>query len=122
MTEGKKVVIVNPGTSDELAHGQSGWFTRYVVPQLQAKGTKIWNGATVDSVSATSRSLSLTESGIPQTITCDSVIDLSDLVPNTELADALTAAGYEVHSVGDCADPWNIQRAVYSGNLCARTL
>ena len=53
VTEGKKVVIVNPGTSDELAHGQSGWFTRYIVPHMRAKGTKIWNGATVSSASAT---------------------------------------------------------------------
>ncbi len=121
VTEGKKVVIVNPGTSDELAHGQSGWFTRYIVPHMRAKGTKIWNGATVNSVSTTEVSFT-TEYGIDETVTCDSVIDLSDLVPNTELADALMAAGYEVHSVGDCVDPWNIQRAVYSGNLLARSL
>lgn len=50
------------------------------------------------------------------------MIDLSDLVPNTELADALAAAGHEVHSVGDRIDPWNIQRAVHGGNLLARTL
>lgn len=52
-TEGKKVVIVNPGTSDELAHGRSGWFTRHIVPHTRAKGTKIRNGATVSSASAT---------------------------------------------------------------------
>ena len=34
----------------------------------------------------------------------------------------LEAAGYEVHTVGDCAEPYNIQKAVLSGNLVARAL
>lgn len=42
--------------------------------------------------------------------------------PTTSLADELAANGYEVHMVGDCAEPYNIQKAVLSGNLCARSL
>ena len=44
------------------------------------------------------------------------------MVPNTDLAEELEAAGYEVHTVGDCAEPYNIQKAVLSGNLAARAL
>ena len=50
------------------------------------------------------------------------MVEFYNMVPNTELADELTAAGFEVYSIGDCADPHNIQRAVLSGNLTARKI
>ena len=53
---------------------------------------------------------------------CDSVVEFYDMEPNTALADELAAAGIEVHTVGDAAEPHNIQRAVLTGNLCARAL
>ncbi len=121
VTEGKSVTIVNPEPEGELDRGQSGWFRGYELSYLYAKGVKAWNGATIDSVSATEVSIT-TETGLPVTIACDNVIDLLNMVPNTGLADELEAAGYEVHAIGDCAEPFNIQRAVSAGNLCARAL
>ena len=38
------------------------------------------------------------------------------------LADELQKVGVEVYTVGDAAEPHNIQRAVTTGNLCARAL
>ena len=88
---------------------------------LYAKGTRVWNNATVQGVSDGGADI-LTDTGAERRIVCDSVIDFSDMVPNTDLSDALAAAGYEDHAVGDCTEPYNIQRAVLSGNLCARAL
>lgn len=121
VTEGKSVTIVNPEPEGELDRGQSGWFRGYELSYLYAKGVKAWNSATIDSVSATEVSIT-TETGLPITIACDNVIDLLNMVPNTGLADELEAAGYEVHAIGDCVEPFNIQRAVSAGNLCARAL
>jgi hypothetical protein len=44
------------------------------------------------------------------------------MLPNTDLADELEAAGFEVYIVGDCKEPHNIQQAVLSGNLAARQI
>lgn len=63
-----------------------------------------------------------TDSGLTQTIPCDSVVEFYDMVPNLSLADELETAGIETYAVGDCAEPHNIQKAVLSGNLCARAL
>ena len=121
VTEGKSVTIVNPEPEGELDRGQSGWFRGYVLSYLYSKGVKAWNGAKIENVSPAEVTIT-SEVGMPVTIPCDSVIDLSNMVPNMGLADELTAAGYEVHAIGDCAEPFNIQRAVSAGNLCARAL
>ena len=47
---------------------------------------------------------------------------MSDLLPNTGLADALTAAGIACATVGDADDPWNIAEAISTGNLAARAI
>ena len=44
------------------------------------------------------------------------------MVCNTTLADEIEAAGFEVHAVGDCAEPWNIGKAIGSANLLARSI
>lgn len=121
VAEGKSVTIVNPGSEDDLDRGQSGWFRGYVLSYLRQNGTKIWNNAEVGSVGANEVTLTA-GSGVDVAITCDNVVDFSDMVPNTELADAIGAAGFEVYSIGDCVEPYNIQRAVMEGNSCARAL
>ena len=60
--------------------------------------------------------------GVPKVLPCDSVVECYDMLPNTALADELTAAGYDVRCVGDCAEPWNIGLAIRSGNLAARAI
>ena len=52
----------------------------------------------------------------------DAVVDLSDMLPNTELVDAITAAGIDCVAVGDCAEPWNIAEAISTANLAARAI
>lgn len=121
VTQGKKVTLVNPYTETDIDKGQSGWFRHYILPYLYSNGTKIWNNAEVVNVASDSVTI-LTDAGAEKAIPCDSVVEFYDMLPNTALADELAAAGFEVHCVGDCAEPYNIQRAITTGNLCARTL
>ena len=52
------------------------------------------------------------------TIPCDTVVEALDMLPNTELADAL--GGVEVIAAGDCHIPYNIAAAISDGNLAGR--
>ena len=121
VAHGKKVTIVHSGTAADVDKGQSGWFRTYMLPHLRSKGTNIINGATVKGLDNGVLTIT-TDMGFERTISCDSVVECYDMVPNTDLAEELEAAGYEVHTVGDCAEPYNIQKAVLSGNLAARAL
>ena len=97
------------------------WVRTYVIPQLTSQGVKIWNSATVEGVGDEGVSITM-NGGVPKVLPCDAVVECYDMVPNTALADELTAAGYEVHAVGDCTEPWNIGLAIRSGNLAARAI
>ncbi|MDE7245966.1 MAG: FAD-dependent oxidoreductase, partial [Oscillospiraceae bacterium] len=121
VSKGKKVTMVHSGPADDVDKGQSGWFRIYMLPYLQANGVKIFHNASARSVSDASLTIT-TDVGLEKVIPCDSVVEFYDMVPNTALARELESAGFEVHSVGDCAEPHNIQKAVLSGNLTARSL
>ena len=120
-TLGKKIVMIHSDAAVDIDKGQSGWFKKYILPYLQAKGTRIWSSAEILGLEDGGVKF-VTEAGYEKTVKVDSVVEFYNMVPNTELADELTAAGFEVHTVGDCADPHNIQRAVLSGNLTARKI
>ena len=119
--QGKKVTIVHGGTAADVDKGQSGWFKTYLMAHLRSKGVNTINGATVEGFSGGVLTIK-TDEGLERAIACDSVVECYDMLPNTALADELKAAGYEVHTVGDCAEPYNIQKAVLTGNLAARAL
>ena len=121
VTMGKKVVMIHEDTADNIDKGQSGWFKTYTLAYLRAKGTKIWSSAEILGLEDGGVKF-VTEAGYEKTVKVDSVVEFYNMVPNTELADELTAAGFEVYSIGDCDDPHNIQRAVLSGNLTARKI
>ena len=121
VTLGKKVVMIHEDSADDIDKGQSGWFKTYTLAYLRAKGTKIWSQAQILGLEDGGVKF-VTEAGYEKTVAVDSVVEFYNMVPNTELADELTAAGFEVYTVGDCAEPHNIQRAVLSGNLTARKL
>ena len=120
-TLGKKIVMIHSDAAVDIDKGQSGWFKKYILPYLQAKGTRIWSSAEILGLEDGGVKF-VTEAGYEKTVKVDSVVEFYNMVPNTELADELTAAGFEVYTVGDCADPHNIQRAVLSGNLTARKI
>lgn len=118
---GKKVAMAHGGTRADVDAQQSPWHRTLVRTHLLSHGVGIWNGATVKAVVDGGVAIQ-TESGAELVIPCNTVVEAYDMKPSTELADALTAAGYDVRAVGDCADPWNIQGAIYSANLAARAI
>ncbi len=118
---GKKVSMVHGGARADVDAQQSPWHRTFVRTHLLAHGVGIWNGATVRGVVDDGVAI-LTENGAEAVIPCDTVVEAYDMSPATGLADALVAAGYDVHAVGDCIDPWNIQGAIYTANLAARAL
>ena len=120
VAQGRQVTLVNELEADDVDVQQSGWFREFAKSYLYAQGVKSWNNATINGVVDGGLSIT-TDAGIERVIACDSVVE-SRSVPNMALADALTAAGYEVHAVGDCAKPWNIQQAVWTANLAARSI
>ena len=121
VTLGKKVVMIHEESADDIDKGQSGWFKTYTLAYLRSKGTKIWSQAQILGLEDGGVKF-VTDAGYEKTVQADSVVEFYNMVPNTELADELTAAGFEVYTAGDCAEPHNIQRAVLSGNLTARKL
>ena len=121
VTQGKKITIVHGGAAADVDKGQSGWFRTYMLPHLRSKGVTLVHQAEVKGLSGNALTIT-TDAGFERVIPCDSVVECYDMLPNTALAAELEAAGIEVHAVGDCAEPYNIQKAVLSGNLAARAL
>lgn len=121
VTLGKKVVMIHSDSAIDIDKGQSGWFKKYIIPYLQAKGTKIWSKAEILGVENGGVKF-VTDAGLEKIAACDSVVEFYNMLPNTDLADELEAAGFEVYIVGDCKEPHNIQQAVLSGNLAARQI
>lgn len=121
ISQGKDVVILNEAAASALDKGQSGWFKSYMLPYLRANGTQIHSNVQIESVDASGVTFK-TSAGLDKVAPCDSVVEFYDMQPNTALADELEKAGMEVYTVGDAAEPHNIQRAVTTGNLCARAL
>jgi len=121
LSQGKKVTLIHAGDAAAVDKEQSVQVRTYMVSYLKSAGVKIINNATVKSVGADGITIT-TDVGVDKTIPCDSVVEFYDMVPNTGLAQELEKAGFEVHTVGDAAEPYNIQKAVRTGNLCARSL
>jgi 2,4-dienoyl-CoA reductase-like NADH-dependent reductase (Old Yellow Enzyme family) len=99
--------------------GHSTNMREFLLPALTATGCHIWTSAKIDSVGDGSIEIT-TESGLKQTILCDSVVDVSDMLPNKDILDGLS--GIEIYAVGDCDIPYNIAEAIAAGNLTARKI
>ncbi len=127
IAQGRHVTMVLPGPETSLADGQSAHVKEVTLPMLYVKGTRVLANASVTAVGDGEVTV-LGEAGCEITVACDTVIDALDLLPNTELADALQAAGFAVTVVGDALDiaqtrhPHNIAEAVATGNLAARAI
>ncbi len=121
VTMGKNVVMIHSDSADGIDKGQSGWFKTYTLAYLRAKGTRIWSNAEILGLEDNGVKF-VTDAGFEKIVACDSVVEFYNMVPNTELAKELEKIGVEVYTVGDCAEPHNIQRAVLSGNLTARKI
>ena len=117
---GKKLIVINPGTYDDVDKGQAAYFKQFIMAHIQAHGVKFYHNAAINSVGDGFVEIT-TDVGLTKKIPCNSVVDFTT-VPNTELADEIEAAGYEVYKIGDCNEPLNIQQAIYDGHMTARHL
>lgn len=118
IAQGKNVQMVHAGGKADIGKEQSMWVRSFVIPHLYAQGVKIWNAVSSEAVA--DGGLEIVVAGQPKLLACDTVVECYDMVPNTDLADAL--AGFEVYPVGDCAKPFNIAEAIAAGNLAARKI
>lgn len=118
LAHGKKVTMVSSDSVDNLGKGQSTKMLSFVLPALYAEGCHVIPEASISSIG--DGNVVVTDvAGIKRTIVCNAVVNAIDMVANSGLADELESE-YDVYAVGDCADPWDIQAAVASGNLAAR--
>ena len=119
MAEGKRVTMITPDDMSQFGKGQSNWVRTFVKPILLARGMRVWPHAHITSAGGGEVRFS-GETGVELSVPCDTLVEALDMLPNTSFADGLSEI--EVHSVGDCAKPWNIADAIATGNLAARSL
>lgn len=119
LAQGKKVTIVSPAPVEKLDMGQSDHIKDMVIPMLYTRGVRVWPNAAINTVGDGEITITC-DTGVDMTFACDTVIEAFDMLPNTELPDALS--GMEVYAVGDCNKPFNIAEAIAAGNLTARNI
>ena len=120
--KGKHVTIVTPDPMELFEKGHSGNVQQFIRNAFTANGGTIYANATLIEVGDGFVTITRNDAGVEATVKADAVVDLSDMLPNTELVDAITAAGIDCVAVGDCAEPWNIAEAISTANLAARAI
>ncbi|EJZ83230.1 oxidoreductase [Slackia piriformis] len=118
LAQGKHVQVVTPSEAGAIGIGHSYWVRTYTQPTMKALGVRFWPKASVNSVGDGSITIT-TETGLEQELACGTLVDATDCLPNVELAEGLSV---DVYTVGDCARPFNIDEAIFSGNAAARQI
>ncbi|WP_193140047.1 NADPH-dependent 2,4-dienoyl-CoA reductase [Meridianimarinicoccus sp. MJW13] len=97
----------------------TGWIHRAT---LKMKGVNMLAGVTYDRIDAAG--LHITRNDVSETLPVDTIVLCAGQVPNRSLADALTAAGTEVHVIGgaDKAAELDAKRAIDQGTRLAAQL
>ncbi len=117
--QGKRVSMVAADPQASLGKGQSRAMLSFVLPGLYATGCRIFPECEIDEIGDGEVSITSKATGVTTTIPCDAVVNAIDMAADTSLADELKG-DCDVYTVGDCAEPWDIQAAVASANLAAR--
>lgn len=119
MVHKKNVTIVTPSANEELDKQQSQHAMRFMTSALYALGLKVWPKASITKLAGGKATIAA-ETGVDVVLPCDAVVNAADLLPNTSLLEGLSVS--ETYAVGDCANPYNIARAVQAGNDAGRTV
>lgn len=115
----KHVTMVTPNAAAEFDMQQSQHAMRMMTTALYALG---FNALPMSSIKSASKGIAIvtTETGVDTEIACDAIINAADMLPNTDLLKGLAVA--ETYSIGDCANPFNIAKAIHAGNDAGRTV
>lgn len=117
--QGKRVSMVTPDPVEKVDKGQSNWVKTFVMPMLYARGMRLWPNATINEIGDGAVTIT-SEAGATESIACDTVIEAMDMLPNSSLLDGISVG--ETYAVGDCAEPYNIADAIFTGNLAGRAI
>ena len=118
IAQGKKVTVIAPEPAEAFGTGQAMMLNAFVKPAFFAAGGRLMPECTLKSVG--DGEIVVTNSfGMDVALACDCVVDASTMSPNTALADELSGE-FDVHVIGDAAEPLSIQNAITTGNLTAR--
>lgn len=118
IAQGKKVTVIAPEAAEAFGAGQSMMLNAFVKPAFFAAGGRLMPECTLKSV-GDGEIVVTNKFGMDITLACDCVVDASTMSPNTALADELSGE-FDVHVIGDAAEPSSIQNAITTGNLTAR--
>ena len=116
--QGKKVTIVSDEPEEAFGTGQSMMLDKFVEPVFLAAGGSVRSESKLKSVGDGEVVLT-TSFGVDITVPCYCVVDASNMVAGTSLADELSG-DFDVVAVGDCPTPLSIQNAITTANLAAR--
>ena len=118
IAQGKKVTVIAPEPAEAFGAGQSMMLNAFVKPAFFAAGGRLMPECTLKGV-GDGEIVVTNNFGMDVTLACDCVVDASTMSPNTALADELSGE-FDVHVIGDAAEPSSIQNAITTGNLTAR--
>ena len=118
IAQGKKVTVIAPEPAEAFGAGQSMMLNAFVKPAFFAAGGRLMPECTLKSV-GDGEIVVTNNFGMDVTLACDCVVDASTMSPNTALADELSGE-FDVHVIGDAAEPSSIQNAITTGNLTVR--
>lgn len=95
--------------------------SRMLTMLLASRGTRIFWGAGTNIVGIENGRVRLAiDAGVEKWLECDTILDASQMLANTSLADASNVG--ETYVIGDARYPFNIAYAVHEGNDIGRTI
>ena len=115
---GAEVTVIAPEPAEAFGTGQAMMLNAFVKPAFFAAGGRLMPECTLKSV-GDGEIVVANSFGMDVALACDCVVDASTMSPNTALADELSGE-FDVHVIGDAAEPLSIQNAITTGNLTAR--
>ena len=115
----KHVTMVTPNAAEEFDMQQSQHAMRMMTTALYSLGFHAWPKSSIKSVSK-GKMVIVTETGVETEIACDAIVNAADMLPNTELLNGISIA--ETYAIGDCTNPFNIAKAIHSGNDAGRAV
>ncbi|MBR1565846.1 MAG: FAD-dependent oxidoreductase [Oscillospiraceae bacterium] len=115
----KKVTMITPSVADDFDIQQSQHAKRMMTTALYALGFNALPESSIKSVKDGMATVTM-DTGLDTLIPCDAIVNAADMLPNLDLVDGISVK--EVYTIGDCAAPFNIGKAIQAGNDAGRAV